>query len=514
MKPAWLKLFGPLVLCSSLTGHAQSIECNDAGAKAVSVQLTADEKLPYDPTTTGFAHITFFNAVLGRLIHLNSNLTVQPGLLENAYWDFKTERYILSIRPGSRFHNGRAVVAEDLEFSLVRFFFSGKRVDPVAFLKHIQGVEQLKPGMKYKPWSVSGIQKIDNRTIGVSLSSPNPAFLYSLSEGWISLVPKEAFSDDLVTWKTSPVGAGPYRIESVDGHNVRVCHVGDSGSAPKAIEFVSDVDARADIVGFISSDYALKSLKKVYGSGPIGFTGLFFNAQNELGSNAHFRKAVASVIHRQEIIGENTDFSPLSELLTTNFYGRLQRSEKHDLALAKQEIAKVPEEFLGKPLKAYWYSGRTAVTKGERAILNAISRQLASIGVQLVFEPSIHPTFSDKDTEAVLRIDDRGTAFSDPLIIFRAFEKPAFLSPFFPKENSRLKTLISYAANSKSLDVKAGAIFELSKYFDANTIVVPLYERKTVYWVDPAKIADLGVQTGITFDVNRVRTTGSRGAKE
>lgn len=90
------------------------------------------------------------------------------------------------------------------------------------------------------------------------------------------------------------------------------------------------------------------------------------------------------------------------------------------------------------------------------------------------FGPSNNPTFADSDKDTVFRIDDRGTAFADPLVIFRAFEAPAFLSPFFPKNNEHLKVLLDNAAKANSLDVKADTILTLSKYFDDNTIVIPL----------------------------------------
>ena len=510
-KSGLLQLFTMFFCFLEISAMSQSVKamtdaCSSQNVDSVvRVQLTSDGKKPYDPTTTGFAHITFYNAVLGRLIHLKPNLTTEPGLLSEAYWDFKNEYYILRIKEGLKFHNGRSVTAEDLDFSLLRFFLTKNRADQIAFLTQIKGVESLKPGMKYKPWLVSGIKKIDGRTLAVKLANPNPAFLYSLAEGWISLVPQEELQDDLTSWRSVPVGAGPYRVDTVDGSTVRICSVIPQTGAPQVVEFVSDAKARPDIVGFASAGSPELSLSKVNGAGPIGFTGIFFNSSNQLAANPHFRRAISFAIKRKDFIQGHGDYSALTETLTSNFFGRINTPEHFNLDAAKMELALVPHNLLKAPLKAHWFSGRSNLTPVENQIVESLGKQLRQLGLEVSFGPSKSPTFADSDSDTVLRIDDRGTAFPDPLVIFRAFETPAFLSPFFPKENGKLKALLNDAARASSLDVKANAIFALSKYFDENTILIPLYERKTVYWINEKKVADLGIQTGITFDIERVR---------
>ena len=179
-------------------------------------------------------------------------------------------------------------------------------------------------------------------------------------------------------------------------------------------------------------------------------------------------------------------------MLTSNFYGRLNSTESFDLQAAKVELAKVPSGLLNGAIKANWFSGRSSLTPNDKRIVDSIKGQLRKLDLDIVFGPTSHPTFSETDAENVFRIDDRGTAFPDPLVIFRA-------------DNAELKRYLTDAAKAQSLDVKANAIFALSKYFSDNSILIPLYERKTVYWINPNKVADLGVQTGITFDVERIR---------
>ncbi len=499
-------------ISSTSFGAGDLARC-DMGKKSqgISVQVNRDGKLPYDPTTFGFAHITFYNAVLGRMVRLNPNLTTQPGLLQDAFWDYKNRQYILRLKNDLHFHNGRKVVAEDIDFSLTRFFLTTKRADQVADLKQILGIETLKPGAVYRPWSVKGVQKIDSNTVAIKLGSSNPAFLYSLTDGWISLVPKEALENDYVTWKTIPIGAGPFKVLEVENGVVRTCRVSaEVPLAPNFVDFLSSPEATADLVGFVSSDFRPGKLKKVFGTGPIGYTGVFFNAKQRLAANPHFRNAVAFALKRKPYVAGVSDYSPLNETLTTNFYGRLNKPEKFDLEIARKELQLVPEILRQGVLKAHWFTGRKKLSALENRIIETFKLQMRQVGLNFDFSESAHPTFSDEDVTTVLRIDDRGSALPDPLVLFRAYERPAFLAPFFPDvQIPDYKKLLSRAAHAESLDVKSNAIYALSKFFDDHNLVIPIYERKTVYWINAEKIKELGIQTGITFDLERIRLSSN-----
>lgn len=166
------------------------------------------------------------------------------------------------------------------------------------------------------------------------------------------------------------------------------------------------------------------------------------------------------------------------------------------------------------PVRMATFSGRAEPTATDQKILTRLAAQLESLGLNVVAQPSASPTFAETDTETVLRIDDRGTAFPDPLVIFRAFERPAFLSPFFVGPGGEFARRLHDAARASALDVKAQSIHALSDLFAEHHVVVPLYERKTVYWINPSDVTQLGVQTGITFDVERVTFAGTGGASK
>ena len=60
---------------------------------------------------------------------------------------------------------------------------------------------------------VSGLQKIDDRRFRIVLTEPFPQFLYILTMGYLSIVPREAVEKHDTEFGQHPVGSGPYRVE-------------------------------------------------------------------------------------------------------------------------------------------------------------------------------------------------------------------------------------------------------------------------------------------------------------
>ena len=156
--------------------------------RPLKISLSNNGLLPFDINSHGLVQITFYSAVLGKLLSISNSYEIEPELLEAAYFDWDSDRYILRLRKNLRFHNGRMANSDDLEFSLVRFFLTTGRADQLVFLRQIKGITDLKPGV-FKPGSVRGITKVDEYTLGISLDELNPSFLYSLSEAWILCCP-------------------------------------------------------------------------------------------------------------------------------------------------------------------------------------------------------------------------------------------------------------------------------------------------------------------------------------
>ena len=49
---------------------------------------------------------------------------IEPSVLEDAYYDFKTHKYFLKLKEKTFFHNDREAISKDQEFSVLRGFYT------------------------------------------------------------------------------------------------------------------------------------------------------------------------------------------------------------------------------------------------------------------------------------------------------------------------------------------------------------------------------------------------------
>ncbi|MCB0418945.1 MAG: hypothetical protein KDD39_14965, partial [Bdellovibrionales bacterium] len=379
------------------------------------------------------------------------------------------------------------------------------RADPVAFLRGIVGVEALKKGTPYKPWQVSGIAKVDERTVRVRLKDRDPSFLFGLTLGWVSLVPIEALSDNYVTWKKYPVGAGPYAVVSDCGRKSCLLLKARSGTAysgPPSVQFISDPDASVDLVGFTPEPSG--KYRKVFGEGPVGFTGIFFNYKSALARDPNFRRALSLAIDREALVRGEAGMKPLYEILTSNFIGRLKLSESSQIAEAKRLLTKIPKSLLNGPIRAFGFSARSQVQGFEKHVLEKLQAQWKRVGLNVEFVASTEPLFGDKDQVTVFRVDERGTGFADPLPVFYAFYS-GYLSRLFPPGEAEFGKLLDAASAAPGLAEKATRVEAVSRYFADKRYALPLYEKRLAFWLQPGRVASLGKQQGVGLDVTTVR---------
>lgn len=140
-------------------------------------------------------NILLFN---GLTAHDGENRVVE-GLAEK--WDYDEESctYTFYLREGVKWHDGEAFTAEDVKFTIEAV------MDPDNGSENAPNFED-----------VEEIKVIDERTIAFRLSAPNVAFLDYMT---MAILPKHLLEgEDMQTsgFFRSPVGTGPYKLESWD----------------------------------------------------------------------------------------------------------------------------------------------------------------------------------------------------------------------------------------------------------------------------------------------------------
>ena len=128
--------------------------------------------------------------------------------------------YTFTIRDGATFHNGRAVTAEDIQYSITRSLDKALN-SPVAlnYLNDIEGAEAFAKGTAKE---VTGIKVVDPKTIQITIVAPRAYFLGKLTYPTAYAVAKEEVEKGQknpagayeISEKTA-IGCGPFKLGEV-----------------------------------------------------------------------------------------------------------------------------------------------------------------------------------------------------------------------------------------------------------------------------------------------------------
>ena len=475
----------------------------------LTVHIKTKGKRPYSKDAPVQAIYTSLNPILGQLVYTNQNYDLRPGLLKSFKWNHKTGSYILRLQEGLIFHNGRKATARDLEFSILRGFFTSKRSFFAAFFNNIKGIEQASKVGQFKPGIVSGVNAINEHEVEIKIKQPNPSFLHSLNRPFFSLTPMEALDEqDYQVWKDGPVGVGAYKLIKSNKKNEMVLKKISSKSSGTdfiKINFSDSEDQNFDIK--INNAQDNSAYKAIFSERATAVTNIMFNFNNVLGADLNFRKALNHAIDRDRLVENNSIFKSNAQFLASHFWGRIDTVNGHDPIKGKGLLKNIPSLNSDKEiiLKIPVFNSSFGDKKlgGYLEILRA---QLSQIGLNVTFFDSKDKFFSKDNKETPFRIVTLGADVVDPVILFGLMRgKSSPLWPHFPRNDVQYEKLLNVAKDAVSLDKKALATQELSKYFYKNKISVPLFERKMFVSIKRDRIKSVGLQDGgITFYLDRV----------
>jgi peptide/nickel transport system substrate-binding protein len=142
---------------------------------------------PLNPANTADGRSILFNVFEG-LVKPDPSGALIPAIAES--YEIESNAYIFTLRPGVLFHNGEAIKADDVVFSLNEAIKAG-----------FPGLDKID-----KIEKIAGVEITSQQKIRVSLKEPDPEYLPYLTVG---IVP-ENNSDR----EKNPVGAGPFIIEN------------------------------------------------------------------------------------------------------------------------------------------------------------------------------------------------------------------------------------------------------------------------------------------------------------
>ncbi len=216
----------------------------------------------YDPATE---HDSGDKRVFSGLVSLDTNLNLAPELAES--WDISQDGtvYTFHIRTNAKFHDGRAVVAQDVIYSWERAANPATKSDTVlTYLGDIVGVSEMQAGTATH---IAGLKAIDDHTLQVTIDAAKPYFLYKLTMP-VAFVLDQKNVESGSNWYRTPNGTGPYKLTRWDSFQLMVYdanqdfYLGAPAIPQIVIELFSGIGinlfelGEIDMTGISSSDVA------------------------------------------------------------------------------------------------------------------------------------------------------------------------------------------------------------------------------------------------------------------
>ncbi|MEE8445204.1 MAG: ABC transporter substrate-binding protein [Alphaproteobacteria bacterium] len=218
-----------LVLAQALSGGAQAQSKN-----TITLGLTL-EPPHLDPTAGAAAaidEIVYANVFEG-LTRIDQNGAVQPQLATE--WSVSDDglAYIFKLRPNARFHDGTALDASDVVFSLDR-------------ARGPDSVNAQKPLFA----AIDKVEAVDPRTVRITLSRPEGSLLFNLGWGDAVIVGPESAD----TNKSKQIGSGPFKFDRwVKGDRIELSAV-DAKTALQKVIFKIIPDPSSQVAALKAGD--------------------------------------------------------------------------------------------------------------------------------------------------------------------------------------------------------------------------------------------------------------------
>jgi ABC-type dipeptide/oligopeptide/nickel transport system permease component/ABC-type transport system substrate-binding protein len=344
----------------------------------VGLQLEPPILDPSQSADSAIGEVVYAN-VFEALTRAGRDGSVRPWLATS--WEVSRDGlvYVFRLRPHVRFHNGHALNAADVKFTLDRAL-APNSINP------------------QKPWlqAVAGVDVIDPLAVRIRLKTPDSGLLFALSlPAFVIFEPSSAAAA-----RQHPVGTGPYRLdvwkrgEAIHlvrtrdywGREARLPHavfrfIPDSTAAYAAVKS-GDVDVFPDFPAPESiAQIRLDPRLKVTIGTTEGQVILAINNKKPPFDNILVRRAIAHAIDRNAVI--NGAFYGLGTPIGSHYapqdegYVDLTGLYPHDIAKAKALLA-----------QAGYPNGFTATLKlpppmYARRSGEIVAAQLAAIGIKL-----------------------------------------------------------------------------------------------------------------------------------
>lgn len=334
MKKSILSVLLVALLCTVLVGCKDGNNSNKSEDKdeiVVGIQQDLDSLDPHLATAAGTKEV-LFNIYEG-LVKVNEQGELVPAVASEYKISEDGSKYTFTLRDGVKFHNGEAVTAEDVKYSIERN--AGLLPDTELIVSAFSVIES--------------VNILDPSTVEVVLSEPDTELISYLT---VAIVPK-----DYENISTQPVGTGPFKFVSYKSQESLVIEKNNDYWGDKAylnkVTFkvitnaaTAVVELKAgtiDIYPYLTMDQADQigdNFDILYGNTNL-VQGLYLNNNVEMFKNKLVRQAMYYALDRQEILnivagGHGTIVGSFMYPGYGRYYNDLSKEYSKDIDKAKE----------------------------------------------------------------------------------------------------------------------------------------------------------------------------------
>ncbi|MQF82552.1 peptide ABC transporter substrate-binding protein [SAR202 cluster bacterium AD-802-E10_MRT_200m] len=274
---------------------------------------------PHRVTDTTSAAIAV--EVFSGLVTLSLDLKLEPDLAER--WNISQDgrTYTFFLRENAKFHDGRKVTAEDIQYSLER------ALDPKTLSltadSYLDDIVGAKEKFKGEATHITGIKVLDSQTISITIDEPKAYFLAKLTYPTAFVVDRKNIERDGTSWLRNPNGTGPFKL--------REYKIGEQLILERNENYYREL-ARLDRVEFILSG---GSSMAMYENNEIHITGIgLADLDRVTNPNEALNRELMIAPPSFDItyIGFNTDEPPFDDM---NFRQALNHATNKELIAAQ-----------------------------------------------------------------------------------------------------------------------------------------------------------------------------------
>ena len=196
------------LLCASFAVPALADQPKQGGAVVVTFKddlATLDPAVGYD-----WQNWSIIKSIFSGLMDYEPGTTkLIPDLAQSYTISDDGLTYTFKLRPGLKFHNGRAVTSADVKYSIERAVNPKTQCPGAGYFSMIQGYADEAAG---KTTTLTGITTPDDRTVVFKLTAPNATFLHIMAINFAFVVPKEEVDKYGADFGHHPVGTGAFKF--------------------------------------------------------------------------------------------------------------------------------------------------------------------------------------------------------------------------------------------------------------------------------------------------------------